>query len=260
MLQLKLQGLHVYDSINDYTNPAMRYILTSNPKSLLSEEVLDQIDDELISISLAQIGEGDLNYKNVNLQVDITFGTLQAVLKPLVLAKVLQFVIPKNQARSTKKKQEDVRVQVLQTQMNTASESILIKVHVQIKSVRALLVHRFTQLPLAEINIQRTEIEFSQQQDEMILKGTLGNLQLIDTTNYPITLYEETSYKHIKPVQLIGVKDSQSSLLSIDLRLLSEGSSKIKEDNVSIFLDLRMHQIIINYMQQPVLRLIDYTL
>ena len=54
----------------------------------------------------------------------------------------------------------------------------------------------------------------------MLLKGSLGNVQLIDMTNYPLTLFEEVTYKDIKPIQLIGVKDSQTSLLSIHFRLL----------------------------------------
>jgi hypothetical protein len=60
--------------------------------------------------------------------------------------------------------------------MNVANDVKLIKVHLQLKSVRAWLVHRFTTLPLAEVNIQPTEIEFIQKQDEMLFKGSLGNL------------------------------------------------------------------------------------
>jgi hypothetical protein len=34
-VELRLKGLHVYDSLQDYLNPEMRYILTSHDQSLL---------------------------------------------------------------------------------------------------------------------------------------------------------------------------------------------------------------------------------
>jgi hypothetical protein len=40
------------------------------------------------------INEKDPNYKNVNISADINFGTLQVILKPLVIAKLLLFVTP----------------------------------------------------------------------------------------------------------------------------------------------------------------------
>jgi len=49
-------------------------------------------------------------------------------------------------------------------------------------------------------------------------------LQLIDFTNYPDTLKEEKDFGKIVPKEMIGVKDSSQSLLTIKLKLLSEGS------------------------------------
>lgn len=49
-------------------------------------------------------------------------------------------------------------------------------VAVRITSVKATLVHRFTKLPLAEMNIQNTHIELIKYVDELQLKGSLGNL------------------------------------------------------------------------------------
>lgn len=53
---------------------------------------------------------------------------------------------------------------------------ILMDVNVKIRSIKAVLVHRFTTLPISEINIQNTEIGLIKYVDEMQLKGSLGNL------------------------------------------------------------------------------------
>ena len=38
----------------------------------------------------------------------------------------------------------------------------LMKINLTLESVNAVLVHRFTNLPLAELNIEKTSIEFVQ--------------------------------------------------------------------------------------------------
>lgn len=58
---------------------------------------------------------------------------------------------------------------------------------------------------------------------------------------------------------MIGVKVQEQSLLTINLKLFTDNSPKIK-NNVNIIIDVEMSQIIINLMMQPVLRLLDYSL
>ena len=68
------------------------------------------------------------------------------------------------------------------------------KVSVLMKSVSAVLVHRFTNLPIAEVSVQTTRITFIKKLDEMLLDGSLGNLLLFDMTNYPNTLSQESDW------------------------------------------------------------------
>jgi len=46
--------------------------------------------------------------------------------------------------------------------MNMANDTVLMKISVSVGSVKAWMIHRFTNLPLAELNIQNTQIEFVQ--------------------------------------------------------------------------------------------------
>jgi hypothetical protein len=48
----------------------------------------------LIIIKIILISEKDKRYDKVNMDIDVTFGTLQAILKPLTIAKLLAFVSP----------------------------------------------------------------------------------------------------------------------------------------------------------------------
>lgn len=96
----------------------------------------------------------------------------------------------------------------------------------------------------------------------MFLQGSLGNLQVNDLTNFPNTIYLEEDWQLIKSQELIGLlkKEGASSLLEVEFRALTDGSSKIKADNVSTFLKVNFNSIHISYIQRPILRLLDYSL
>lgn len=84
----------------------------------------------------------------------------------------------------------------------------------------------------------------------MVLNGSLGNLQLVDLSNYPNTLDAEADYALIKPFTLLGVRDSQQSLLNIYFRGLKEGSRKIDPlTNETTFVKVKMSQIIVHHKQ-----------
>lgn len=55
---------------------------------------------ELITIRLQQLNEKDPRYKKVNLSVEVRFGTLEVILKPVVIAQLLVFVTPKDAVES----------------------------------------------------------------------------------------------------------------------------------------------------------------
>jgi vacuolar protein sorting-associated protein 13A/C len=53
----------------------------------------------------------------------------------------------------------------------------------------------------------------------MLLDGNLGNLQLIDLTNYPNTIHREEDWNLAKRTEMLGVsKEKGTSLLGIKFR------------------------------------------
>lgn len=44
----------------------------------------------------------------------------------------------------------------------------------------------------------------------MVLDGTLGNLQIMDLTNYPKTIFKEEDYDKVKPVEILGLLKTEN--------------------------------------------------
>jgi vacuolar protein sorting-associated protein 13A/C len=58
-------------------------------------------------------------------------------------------------------------------------------------------------------------MDFIYKYDEIIFTGSLGKIQLNDLTNYPETLCQESDWPKIVPVELVGEKVTQDSLMKI---------------------------------------------
>ena len=77
--ELKLKSLNVQDCIHDYLNPFFKYVITSRPHELMKMEQnqsFEILDPSLIVIRIILISEKDKRYKKVNVDMDVTFGTL----------------------------------------------------------------------------------------------------------------------------------------------------------------------------------------
>lgn len=86
-----------------------------------------------------------------------------------MIAKLLVFLVPeeqKNDVQVNKEKLErDQAKKAIEdsagqqaTKSDASVNAILMLINVRIQSIKATLVHRFTNLPLAELNIQNTEV------------------------------------------------------------------------------------------------------
>ena len=93
----------------------------------------------------------------------------------------------------------------------------------------------------------------------MSIKLDLGNLQLFDLSNYPNTLHEEKQWKNVKPFELLGVCDDKQSLMKIEFTSFADGSVKIKDD-VNSFAHIYINSIKIDFLMQPIFRILDFIL
>ncbi|KAL4496109.1 hypothetical protein ABPG72_015531 [Tetrahymena utriculariae] len=281
-VNLGLGGMFLSDNLYQHKDGALNDFISSKASN---------DSNELINIKVIILDKGHPEYQNVELDIDLKFNTLIVNFKPETLAKVLLFIkadpveqttVPtsellkqlENEAISSSPmssgsttdsdnlSQSSIGKSAISPESLQENESIILQAKIQIHEIKVVLINRRNHLPVNDISIQNIGLIFQQKSDEMFLKGSLGNLQVNDLTNFPNTIYLEDDWQKIKPQELIGLleKDGASSLLEVEFRSLSDGSNKIKSDNVATFLKVNFSSIHISYIQRPILRLLDYSL
>jgi len=85
------------------------------------------------------------------------------------------------------------------------------------------------------------------------------NFQLHDLTNYPYSIDSNLQYEKIDPYELVGTDQKDKNLLELSFISYDEKNPKADLKNrIFSYVDIKLSSIKINYVQQPVLRLIDY--
>jgi|JI6StandDraft_1071083.scaffolds.fasta_scaffold04583_23 hypothetical protein len=87
-LVLRLRELSLVDLLEEYANPHLRYLLESR---------VQENSEQLVVISILQVGERDPSYDNVDNDIEIKFGLLLANFKPKSIGKLLEFFLPAHQ-------------------------------------------------------------------------------------------------------------------------------------------------------------------
>jgi len=88
---------------------------------------------------------------------------------------------------------------------------------------------------------------------------SLGNIQVLDFSNYPRTIYREDQWKLARPRELLGVADSKQSLLQIEFAMFQQDSLKV-ENGVTMRLKMSMSSVKIDFLMQPIFRILDLAL
>ncbi|KAL4505260.1 hypothetical protein ABPG72_016327 [Tetrahymena utriculariae] len=287
---LVLGGVFLSDYLYSYKDSNLNDFITSSLES-------DKDENDLIQVGVVILDKGHPEYQNIDLDIDLKFNNLTLNYKPDILAKILTFfqtdsyiefsntenesgnlsemmtsgkISSLNSKNSkdqgskqlqppklTKQDTQDSNTQVLQD-----CQTILLQANVQINQIKIVLINLKNRLPINDLLINKINLETQLRSDEIVIKSSLGNLQARDLTNYPNTIYSEEDWQKIQPQEILGIlnKNNLSNLLEVDFRMLFEGSSKIKSDNVDTFVNLVFNSIHLNYIQAPVLRFIDFIL
>ncbi|KAL4445126.1 hypothetical protein ABPG74_018854 [Tetrahymena malaccensis] len=305
---ITLEGIYLNDYVYQYQDPSLSYLITSR----------NEKNDKLINIKILQLDKQHPKHKQdkMDLFLDCEFGCLfinfkpdtfmaimdffqidteTQIIKQLELQKLesqrreeyllkekgkdLQNVIPGSDKTSDKLEPENQDGSAEESNLIQNSEVILVKAKVHVRQIALNLVHRKTKLNQNQLNLQCTQIEFIQKADEMVLSGSLQNLQIFDLTNYPNTIYKEEDYKFQRKQEIVGlwyeteellthvkeekpqIYDKKANLLNFNVTILETTSKKFNHSTrETIFVDAFINSIHIDFMMQPVMRLIDYLL
>ena len=267
-LNLKLESLEIQDYLFEFTNPNLKCLATSVPPLGSEFENAD-----LIEVNVIVMDQEHPNYheKMINHQIIAQFGYLYANFKPEVVSSTLKFFLP-----GDKNKQDEDEVQIVpEPERNEISPTKLtedenssyivdlntttLDLNISFKEVGLRLVHMRTHVCLAELSVRETSLKIKQKPYFTEFQGSLGNVQLFDTTNYPETIDSNIDYHRIKKYELVGVGEPDKNLLEIGV--VDYDPQHPHADNLTntyTFVKVNLSTVRINYIQKPVLRIIDY--
>ncbi|CAD8204171.1 unnamed protein product [Paramecium pentaurelia] len=243
-VQLTLSGLQLQDSLRQYHNQQLENLIISEKEN-----------GQLIEILFHQTNRNSKNYQDIDQQIELKFGRLHINFKSETFAYLIQFI---NSNNNNENKQEKQLEKIEKEFLEAEKQFLLLKLNVQINQISLSIVHEITKLPFVDIQFQNSFIEMLKYQDELQMQVHLGNLQINDLTNHPYTLTQEEDYHLIKSNQIVGIKQKGESLLFVKIILIEPLSKKAQLNRDIITVDAKISQIVADYQQQPILRIIDY--
>ena len=141
----------------------------------------------------------------------------------------------------------------------TNTDIIEVNLNVSLNQVTLRLIHQQTHVCIAELSLKDIKSNIVMRQGAMEVAAKLSNLQVLDTTNYPFTVDSNIEWEKIVPYEILGVGSSGESLLDLTFNQYDPSSSlSDRENRIFSYAKVNLSRIRVNYLQQPVLRIIDF--
>lgn len=275
---LKLHSLEMRDYLYQYVNPNLKEFLTSAvPESYdQSDSSVEKID--LFEVALKTMAKDHPQYESNNktdLDVKLKFGYLFLNLKPDLIESLLTFLtanLPKestskaqtkpelkSQSSSTIQGVEDNAIAKKREIIYSQTDNILVKLQVEMKQMGVRMVHRKLRCCLAEFSLKDASISVILKPHSTYFHGKLGNILLIDTTNYPYTIDSNVDYQKIRPYEILGVGEKDVSLIEIEFKSFDpQSNGGDLEKRIFSYVDIKIRSIRLNLLMQPLMRLTDF--
>jgi hypothetical protein len=123
--------------------------------------------------------------------------------------------------------------------------------------IKLNIVNQNNRLKHGWIEVKSLSFILTQSSLMMELEGSLKRLRIADSTGYPNTFLTEDEYKEASDLMLLDTHaDQDTALLNFNIKLLEQ----VNPGSKKIIIKVLIKDIIIDYFQQPVLRIIDYLL
>lgn len=210
--------------------------------------------------------------------LDVVFNTLQIFWKPLYINELvytLKLIANKasshaqeeaeSQAYSSRKKSslsyEKLRQEIRHKRRNANSfrrnELRLLKASIKIQELSCSLFIPKLDIEMARISLVQMNANYIVQEQNYIIEGNLKNLQIVDLTNYPFTIKKKRDF--VQPIEIFGVDKDVESLLEFSMMSLYDKHPDIQKNTYS-YLRVVMNSVTLNFVTQPVLRIVDFLL
>lgn len=202
--------------------------------------------------------------------VDLIFNSLYVFWKPLLISEMLFTIVD----AFDEKRAEDTKLNRVQVKPKDDSEIIRRKQskdlahalqsgktleynanNIKIMGLFLSIFTPKTEIEMASFSLNNLEMTIATDIQKLHIKGRLENLQIADLTNYPLTISDNSS--PIRVNELFGIDKSAKSLLEFDIVRYPDYYPGLV-DQKRMYMKIDLHSVVITYMQQPVLRIIDY--
>ena len=255
-----LRFIELSDPLREYENPKLSKFLYCGNEGDNNENIGD-----FLSLKMNYMNRKHPKYNKIDTDLEIELGSFLINFKPDTLLKLLGFIKPKA-AENNKPQSKPVpalkstgTIEVMQTPIQVDQEIKVVNLNLLLKKVSLNMVHRKNYLSIAELNISQTRIQLQMKLQELYLEVEIGNFQLIDLTNYPKTLYQESQYKISQRRELLGIENDSQSLMNIKFQSFQPGSPKIVNKIASIA-QIHISSVRVDFAMQPIFRILDYVL
>ena len=271
---LSLGSIEITETLFKYTNSELEGCLTSVPPLVVRQANRAESDLALIQMDVKKINKDHPEYGqsgNRDLSVKLKFGYLFLNLKPDAIEALMVYLmsgIPKRpadkQAVSAKNYSESpAKVEKShgreEKNLKAESEAMMLKFEVELKQIGLRMIHRELHCCLAEFSMKDSWISFTKEPKVTSFECSLGNIQLLETTNYSNTTDSNIDYQKIVPYEMLGISQQGNSLVAINFKSYDPKSRLEKPDHhVYTYIDINISSLQANILQQPLLRIADF--
>lgn len=110
---------------------------------------------------------------------------------------------------------------------------------------------------IGEIQGETLTLKLLLKKNSIDVSGSLKDLKLFDVTNYPLTDLNSSQNQKNNHFELLSTKNNKK-ISALDFEFLFIDDDFFVEDKIYNYIKISLNNLSLKYMQQPVLRIIDY--
>ena len=127
---------------------------------------------------------------------------------------------------------------------------------VRMEEIKVRMINDLNRLCTNEILMKEGAIEMDNYEDRLELVMRIGNIQILDLTNYPDTLVREEEYVEQTELCFLGIQDNKQNLVVLSYKMFYMNHWQMN-DQVNSEVDIQISSIQIDLQMQPMFRLLD---
>ena len=218
--------------------------ISQNKISKFSRMFQSKESQDMILLKIKHTDSKSPNYKNQDFKVRVQCGVLEVNWNYHLIIELMNFFQFAEYSDPTLILEETVGT--------VAKDHVLLNFSIKTEEICIYLNNNKTQVALAGISIQNFESKFLVQSEGNLWKGTLGNVEISDLTNYPGTALKGVP----EPFKLFSVREN-NRLMHFNIMMYADSFTE-RDLDVSSKVEVELSSVNLVYLHQPVMRIIDY--